>query len=83
MVGFGGGLTWGACVVEWSYDPEDREWHAWQRGLQGAHFGLAGVKSFTNRAERRLRFFQIRMRRRARRRRKGPAVEKSDDGETE
>jgi len=70
MVGFGGGLTWGACLVEWSYDPEDREWSLWRRGLQGAHFGLAGVKEFTHRVERQLRFFQIRMRRRARRHRR-------------
>ena len=83
MVGFGGGLTWGACLVEWSYDPEDREWRAWQRGLQGAHFGLAGVKSFTNRAERQLRFFQIRMRRRARKRREGRVAKKGDQGGVE
>lgn len=81
MVGFGGGLTWGACLVEWSYDPEDREWPAWQRGLQGAHFGLAGVKSFTHRAERRLRFFQIRMRRRARRRRNGAEPPEPEQGQ--
>lgn len=83
MVGFGGGLTWGACLVEWSYDPGDREWHMWQRGLQGAHFGLAGMKSFTHRAERRLRFFQIRMRRRARRRREARAARKGGGGGAE
>jgi 3-oxoacyl-[acyl-carrier-protein] synthase-3 len=70
MVGFGGGLTWGATLVEWTYDPADREWSLWQRGLQGARFGLAGVKSFAHRAERGVRFWEIRMRRRARRRKK-------------
>ncbi len=69
MVGFGGGLTWGAALVEWTYDPADREWSMWRRSVQGARFGLAGVKSFAHRAEREVRFWEIRMRRRARRRR--------------
>lgn len=78
MVGFGGGLTWGACLVEWSFDPEDREWSLMQRGLQSARFGLAGVKSFAHRAERQVRFWEIRMRRRRRQRKEAEAG--SDEG---
>jgi len=80
MVGFGGGLTWGACLVQWRYDVSDRQWPIWQRGLQGARFGLAGVKSWTHRAERQLRFMEIRLRRRARQRREERAKAKRESG---
>lgn len=80
MVGFGGGLTWGACLVQWHYDVTDRQWPMWQRGLQGARFGLAGVKSWTQRAERQLRFMEIRLRRRSRLRREQRAGSKRGSG---
>lgn len=66
MVGFGGGLTWGACLVEWSYDPEDREWSRWWRGVQWTRYRLAGAKSFIHRADRRLATIGERLQRRER-----------------
>ncbi len=64
MVGFGGGLTWGACLVEWSISPRDRAWPLWWRGVQWARYRLAGAKSFLHRADRRLATIGSRVRRR-------------------
>lgn len=64
MVGFGGGLTWAACVVEWSYSPEDREWSSWRRSVQWTRYRLAGAKSWLSRADRRLAALEDRLRRR-------------------
>lgn len=72
MVGFGGGLTWAACLVEWSYAPEDREWSTWWRGLQWTRYRLAGAKSFLHRADRRLATVGSRWRRRGRENGQGP-----------
>ncbi len=66
MVGFGGGLTWGACLVEWSYDPEDRDWSTVWRGVQWTRYRLAGAKSFLHRADRRLAALGGRLERRER-----------------
>jgi 3-oxoacyl-[acyl-carrier-protein] synthase-3 len=54
LVGFGGGLTWASCLVQWAYDPEDREWSAWRRGVQWTRYRVSGAKGWLNRADRRL-----------------------------
>jgi 3-oxoacyl-[acyl-carrier-protein] synthase-3 len=64
MVGFGGGLTWGACLVEWAYAPEDREWPWWRRIIQAVRYRLAGLKRFISRAERRVDALEDWLRRR-------------------
>jgi 3-oxoacyl-[acyl-carrier-protein] synthase-3 len=63
MVGFGGGLTWASCLVQWAYDPEDREWSSWSRGVQWSRFHLAGVKGWWSRLGRRLSAIGDRLRR--------------------
>jgi 3-oxoacyl-[acyl-carrier-protein] synthase-3 len=65
MVGFGGGLTWGACLVKWAVAPDeatDRPW--WRRLLQAVRYRLAGLKRFISRAERRLDAVEFWLRRR-------------------
>jgi 3-oxoacyl-[acyl-carrier-protein] synthase III len=64
LIGFGGGLTWAACLVQWTYDPADRQWSAWRRGVQWTRYRLAGVKSWVNRADRQLASVDDRLRRR-------------------
>jgi 3-oxoacyl-[acyl-carrier-protein] synthase-3 len=64
MVGFGGGLTWAGCVVKWTFDPADRQWSAWRRGVLWTRYRLAGVKSWVNRADRQLSEVEDRLRRR-------------------
>jgi 3-oxoacyl-[acyl-carrier-protein] synthase-3 len=64
MVGFGGGLTWAACVVEWTYSPEDRQWSTWHRSVQWTRYRLAGAKTWLNRADRRRASLEERLRRR-------------------
>jgi 3-oxoacyl-[acyl-carrier-protein] synthase-3 len=66
MVGFGGGLTWGACLVEWSFGPEDRAWPVWRRALLGARVRLARLRSLLSRVDRRLAGIEDRLRRRDR-----------------
>lgn len=68
LAGFGGGLTWAACLVEWSFGPEDREWSLWRRGLHGTRSRLARTRVLLNRAERRLAEMEDRVRRRDRER---------------
>ena len=34
LVGFGGGLTWASCLVQWTFDLADRQWSPWRRGVQ-------------------------------------------------
>lgn len=53
FVGFGGGLTWGACLVEWSYGPS-RQWSPGQRALRWTRDRLAQVKRSLHRLDRRL-----------------------------
>jgi 3-oxoacyl-[acyl-carrier-protein] synthase-3 len=62
FVGFGGGLTWGACLVEWAYGPEGRDWPVWRRGLLGLRVQLAGAKRLISRTERRLEALDDRLR---------------------
>jgi 3-oxoacyl-[acyl-carrier-protein] synthase III len=64
LVGFGGGLTWAAALIQWTYDPEDRQWSAWRRGVQWTRYRLAGVKGWLNRADRQLATLDDRLRRR-------------------
>ncbi|MFN2114791.1 MAG: beta-ketoacyl-ACP synthase III [Anaerolineae bacterium] len=54
MVGFGGGLTWASCLVRWAYDPEEREWSSWRRGVRWTRGRVSGAKNWLNRADRRL-----------------------------
>ena len=61
---FGGGLTWASCVVKWTYDPADRQWSTWRRGVQWARYRVAGVKTLLNRADRHLAALDDRLRRR-------------------
>ncbi len=66
FVGFGGGLTWASCVVEWSLDPEDREWSLWRRGVYEARSRVARTRMLLHKAERRLAVMEDRLRRRER-----------------
>ncbi|MEO8085139.1 MAG: beta-ketoacyl-ACP synthase III [Ardenticatenales bacterium] len=70
MIGFGGGLTWGACLVQWTYSPEDRRWSPYKRARQAVRFALAGPRRWVTRVERGLDFWELR-RRRAERKRLG------------
>ena len=72
MVGFGGGLTWGACLLEWSVDPEGRTWPAWRRGVYWTRTRLARARSLLHRADRRLAALEDRLRRRDNLRVNGP-----------
>ncbi|MBK7782737.1 MAG: beta-ketoacyl-ACP synthase III [Anaerolineae bacterium] len=54
FVGFGGGLTWGACLVEWSFGPQDRHWSASQRALRWIRDRLARVKGGLHALDRKL-----------------------------
>lgn len=53
LVGFGGGLTWGAVAVQWDVTPptEVSRWHQVERQ---ARYGLARVRSFGRRVLRRV-----------------------------
>lgn len=53
FVGFGGGLTWGACLVEWSYG-SSRQWSPSQRALRWTRDRLAQVKRSLHGLDRRL-----------------------------
>lgn len=53
FVGFGGGLTWGACLVEWSYGPR-RHWSVSQRAWRWTRDRVAGVKRGLHSLDRRL-----------------------------
>lgn len=68
MIGFGGGLTWGACLVQWTYSPADRRWSPYKRARQALRLALAGPRSWAGRIERRLDFWELRRRRADRRR---------------
>ncbi len=54
MVGFGGGLTWGACLLEWTFDPQERSWSIRQRSLRWTRARIARARRFLHRADRRL-----------------------------
>lgn len=59
LVGFGGGLTWGASVIQWAYEPQ--EWPVWRRSLQWTRYRLAGAKALINRTERKLGVLEERL----------------------
>ncbi|MFN8423130.1 MAG: 3-oxoacyl-[acyl-carrier-protein] synthase III C-terminal domain-containing protein [Anaerolineae bacterium] len=42
MIGFGGRLTWGACLVQWTYSPEDRRWSPYNRARQAVRLPWPG-----------------------------------------
>ncbi|RME48975.1 MAG: ketoacyl-ACP synthase III [Chloroflexi bacterium] len=62
LVGFGAGLTWGAAVVQWAFEPQ--EWPVWRRSLQWTRYRLAGAKALINRTERKLGVLEERLLRR-------------------
>lgn len=62
LVGFGAGLTWGAAVVQWAFEPQ--EWPVWRRSLQWSRYRLAGTKALISRAERKLGVLEERFLRR-------------------
>jgi len=62
LVGFGGGLTWGAAVVQWAFEPQ--EWPTWRRSLQWTRYRLAGAKALISRTERKLGVLEERLVRR-------------------
>jgi 3-oxoacyl-[acyl-carrier-protein] synthase-3 len=59
LVGFGAGLTWGAAVVQWAFEPQ--EWPVWRRSIQWTRYRLAGAKALINRTERRLGVLEERL----------------------
>ncbi len=59
LVGFGAGLTWGAAVVQWAFEPQ--EWPVWRRSLQWTRYRLAGAKALINRTERKLGVLEERL----------------------
>lgn len=69
LVGFGAGLTWGASVVQWAFEPQ--EWPVWRRSLQWTRYRLAGAKAFISRTERKLGVLEERLLRRNGYRNKG------------
>jgi 3-oxoacyl-[acyl-carrier-protein] synthase III len=64
LVGFGGGLTWAACLVQWTYDLEDREWSRWRRAVQWSRYQIGGARGLLSRLDRRLAGLDDRLRRR-------------------
>jgi len=55
MVGFGGGLTWGACLLEWTFDPLSDTRGPMQRAISSAQIRLAPLRGVAHRLDRRLR----------------------------
>lgn len=54
MIGFGGGLTWGASVVEWGVPVPSKRRQWWYRGLRWAIYRWARVRSWYIRTRRQL-----------------------------
>jgi 3-oxoacyl-[acyl-carrier-protein] synthase-3 len=52
MIGFGGGLTWGASVVEWGVPIPDKPRQWWYRALRWALYRWAKVRSWGIRTRR-------------------------------
>jgi 3-oxoacyl-[acyl-carrier-protein] synthase-3 len=61
LVGFGGGLTWGACVIEWAATPRAEPWPLWRRALLWSRYRLARVRSLAHRADRKLAALEDRL----------------------
>lgn len=53
FVGFGGGLSWGACAVNWSVSVDDVSKHWWQGARQEAAYQAGAARSMWRRATRR------------------------------
>lgn len=54
MVGFGGGLCWGAIVVEWGLPMPHRRRQWWYRGLRWMLYRWANMRSLGRRVRRRI-----------------------------
>jgi 3-oxoacyl-[acyl-carrier-protein] synthase III len=55
LVGFGGGLTWGACLLQWTFDPLADTRGPIQRAVNSAQIRLAPIRGIARRLDRRLR----------------------------
>ncbi len=53
LVGFGGGLSWGALAVNWSVSQQDVSRHWWQGARQQAAYRAGAARSMWRRVERR------------------------------
>lgn len=53
FVGFGGGLSWGACAVKWTVSADDVSKHWWQGARQGAAYRAGAARSLWRRTARR------------------------------
>ena len=53
LVGFGGGLSWGACAVNWTVNPEEVSKHWWEGARQGAAYKAGAARSMWRKAARR------------------------------
>jgi 3-oxoacyl-[acyl-carrier-protein] synthase-3 len=62
LVGFGGGLTWAACVLKWTFDPLTDTRGPIQRAVSSAQIRLAPLRGVTRRLDRRLRAVEDRVR---------------------
>jgi 3-oxoacyl-[acyl-carrier-protein] synthase-3 len=62
LVGFGGGLTWGACLLQWTFDPLADTRGAIRRGIDSAQIRLAPLRGAAHRLDRRLRALEDRLR---------------------
>ena len=64
MVGFGGGLTWGACLLQWTFDPLTDTRGPIQRAVSSAQIRMGPLRGVARRVDRRLRAVEGRVRRR-------------------
>jgi hypothetical protein len=62
MVGFGGGLTWGACLLQWTFDPLADTRGPLRRAVNSAQIRLSPLRSLGHRLDRRLRAVEDRLR---------------------
>ncbi len=62
MVGFGGGLTWGACLLQWTFDPLTDTRGPLSRAVSSAQIRLSPLRSLGHRVDRRLRAVEDRVR---------------------
>lgn len=62
MVGFGGGLTWGACLLQWTFDPHRDTRGPLRRAVSSAQVRLSPLRSLGHRMDRRLRAVEDRLR---------------------
>jgi len=62
MVGFGGGLTWAGCLVQWTFDPRTDTRGPIQRTVNSIQMRVAPVRGLARRVDRRLRAMEDRVR---------------------